>query len=592
MDDGRVLLIVGALLAVALLASLIAGRFRVPGLLVFLGIGMAVGTDGLGLIEFNDYARARDVGIVALVLILFEGGLASGWGEIRPVLWPAVSLAVVGTLVTAVITGLAATLLLDLSTLQGLLLGSIVASTDSAAIFAALRGSTLRRKLARTLEGEAGFNDPVAVLLVLGFIEWIQRPEYGVGDMALLLVAKLLVGTAVGLAVGFSAAWILKRVRLASAGLYPVASVATVGLAFGAAEVLGGSGFLAVYLAGLVLGTIATPARRTITTFHDGLAWVAQLALFLTLGLLVFPSQLGGVAVEGLVLTAVLIFVARPLSTLLSTVFMGFSLPERLALGWAGLRGGVPVVLATFPVLEGLPGSLDFFNIVFFAVLVSTLVQGTTFETVGRLLGVTTQEAALPAPLVDPVTVRRLGAEIVEYLVGETDAVAGRYVRQLELPREALLNVIVRGDQAIAPRGSTRVEAGDRLHVLVRQEVALEFRALLGRWRLGPLGAATRPRILPRRTLFTMRPWRVLDGDPSQPRTVDGVEVLERLRTRRDQPGSLVSLVDGRFAFLGPIVAVGPPRALQDAARRRLLRAADDAERSWWREVIGALATS
>jgi len=592
LDDGRVLLIAGTLLAVALLASLIAGRFRVPGLLVFLGIGMAVGSDGADLIEFNDYELARDVGIVALVLILFEGGLASGWNEIRPVFWPALSLAVVGSILTAVITGLAATLLLDLSTLNGLLLGSIVAVTDSAAIFAALRGSTLRRKLARTLEGEAGFNDPIAVLLVLGFIEWIQRPDYGVSDMALLLVVELVVGAAAGLAVGFGAAWVLRRVKLASAGLYPVASVATVGLAFGLAEVLHGSGFLSVYIAGLVLGTVSTPARRTITTFHDGLAWVAQLALFLTLGLLVFPSQLGGVAVEGLILTAVLIFVARPLSTLIATPFMGFSIPDRLALGWAGLRGGVPVVLATFPVIERLPGSLEFFNLVFFAVLLSTIVQGTTFETVGRLLGVTTQEAALPAPLVDPVTVRRLGAEIVEYPVGAADAVAGRYVRQLELPREALLNVIVRGDQAIAPRGSTRVEAGDRLHVLVRQEVALEFRALLTRWRSGPMGAPERQRILPRRTLFSMRPWRVLDGDPSQPRTVDGVEVLERLRTRRDQPGSLVSLVDGRFAFLGPIVAVGPPRALQDAARRRLLRAQNDAERSWWREVIGALATS
>lgn len=592
MDDGRVLLIVGTLLAVALLASLIAGRFRVPGLLVFLGIGMLAGSDGAGLVEFDDYELARDVGVVALVLILFEGGLASGWGEIRPVFLPAVSLAVVGTLTTAVVTGLAAVLLLDLSTLEGLLLGSIVASTDSAAIFAALRGSTLRRKLARTLEGEAGFNDPVAVLLVLGFIEWIQRPDYGVGDMALLLAGELLVGTAVGLVIGFGAAWVLRRVRLASAGLYPVASVATVALAYGLSEVAHGSGFLAVYLAGLVLGSVATPARRTITTFHDGLAWVAQLALFLSLGLLVFPSQLGGVAVEGLILTAVLIFVARPLSTLVSTPAMGFSMPERLALGWAGLRGGVPVVLATFPVIEGLPGSLEFFNLVFFVVLLSTIVQGTTFESVGRLLGVTTQESALPAPLVDPVTVRRLGAEIVEYPVGETDAVAGRYVRQLELPREALLNVIVRGNQAIPPRGSTRVEAGDRLHVLVRQEVALEFRALLTRWRSGPMGVPEQQRILPRRTLFTMRPWRMLDGDPGQPRTVDGVEVLERLRTRRDQPGSLVSLVDGRFAFTGPIVAVGPPRALQDAARRRLLRAADDAERAWWREVIGALATS
>ena len=583
-------LVAGALLAAGLLASLVAGRLRVPSLLLFLGVGMLAGSDGFGWIEFSDYERARVVGIIALALILFEGGLASGWHEIRPVFVPAFSLATVGTLVTAVIVGLGASVLFDLSTLEGLLLGAIVSSTDGAAIFAVLRGSTLRRRLARTLEGEAGMNDPVAVLLVLGFIEWIQDPDYDVGDMVLAIARELAIGGAVGLAVGWLAVHILRDVRLASAGLYPVASLAFAALAFGGADVLHGSGFLAVYITGLVLGTSATPARRTITTFHEGLAWVAQLGMFLVLGLLVSPSDFGEVWLDGIALALVLVLLARPVATFVATLGMGYSIPEGVALGWAGLRGAVPVVLATFPIIAGLQHAPVFFDIVFFAVLVSTLLQGTTFEWVGAKLGVTTNEAAIPTPFTDPATARRLGAEIAEFQVGAGDAAAGRLVRELGLPRDALLNLIVRGEQAIPPRGSTRVEVGDRLHVLVRQEVAIEFQELLRRWRDGPVGPRPVRRPLPHSKIITSRPWDDRDGDPGRPASVDGIEVVDQLRTRRDRPGALVALADGRYAFTGPVVAVGPTQPLQELARRRLGRAGDDAERAWWREVIGALA--
>src|SRR5919201_2525403 len=235
MDVGRLMLIAGALLAVGLAASLAAPRLRVPGLVLFLGIGMAVGSDGLDWIDFNNYDLARSIGIVALALILFEGGLASGFEEIRPVLGTSISLAMVGTLITALVGGFAAAWLFDFSTLDGLLVGSIIASTDGAAIFAVLRGSTLRRRLARTLEGEAGLNDPVAVLLVLGFMDWIQKPDYGVADMALLFVRQLGIGLVVGLVVGWVATLALQRSRLASTGLYPVASLATAALAYGVA---------------------------------------------------------------------------------------------------------------------------------------------------------------------------------------------------------------------------------------------------------------------------------------------------------------------------------------------------------------------
>ena len=600
MADGELILATGALLAGALLASLLAGRLRVPGLLLFLALGMLIGSEGTGWINFgsspDDYETARTIGIVGLALILFEGGLSAGYQEIRPVLPAAISLATVGTIITALIGGLAATWLFDLSTLEGMLLGAALAATDGAAIFAVLRGSTLRRRLARTLEGEAGLNDPVAVLLVIGFIDWIQKPDYGLGDMALSLIGELLIGAAVGAVVGFAAVQALRRIKLASAGLYPVASIAIAALAFGLADVAHGSGFLAVYLVGLALGSSQLPAKRTITTFHVGLGWLAQVAMFLTLGLLVFPSELLDVALEGTALGLVIAVVARPLATFATTLPFGYSFREQIVLGWAGLRGALPVVFATFPVIEGVPHSVEFFNIVFFAVVVSTLLQGATFEPLAERLGVTDTEAALPLPLADAGAMRRLGAEVIEYPVGSEHAIVGSRVRELGLPRDALLNLLIRGDQALLPRGSTRIEAGDRLHLIARQEVAIELRELMGRWREGPIGARPRPvrKHLTRQTPFVMRSWSEPmgdDGEPSHPAVIHGVDVIDQIRTRRDgRPGAVVLLEDGRYAFTGNVVALGNPSQVQMAARRRLRLAKTDSERAWWREVIGALA--
>jgi potassium/hydrogen antiporter len=588
--DGQLILVAGALLAAGLLASLVAGRVRVPSLLLFLGLGMAIGSDGTGWIDFSNYEVARRIGVIALALILFEGGLNAGFGEIRPVIGSALSLAVLGTIVTAVLAGLAAAWLFDLSTLEGLLVGAIIASTDGAAIFALLRGSTLRRRLARTLEGESGFNDPVAVVLVLGFIDWIQDPGYGIGNMLLLAGRQLGIGLAVGALAGWLAVQAFARVRLATSGLYPVASLAVAALAFGGADALHGSGFLAVYLTGLALGSAAIPAKQTITAFHQGLAWIAQVSMFLTLGLLVFPSQLGDVAVEGTVLALVVVLVARPLGAVVATAGAPFGAGERFVLGWAGLRGAVPVVLATFPVLAGVSDAHEFFNIVFFAVVISTLLQGTTFEPLAHRLGVTTSEPALPRPLSEAGTIRRLGAEVVEVPIAEGDAIAGARVRDLALPRDAVVNVIVRGDQAIPPRGSTRLQAGDRLHVLVRQEAVRQMPALQRRWEHGPIGPPPRPARSPegRGPVFSVRPWDGA-GDPAHPDEVGGQRVVEQLRVRRDVPGALVALADGRYAVTGPLVAVGGHAHLSDWARRRMRRADDD-ERAWLQTVLGAVA--
>jgi cell volume regulation protein A len=558
---------------------------------LFLGIGMLVGSDGLGWISFSNYELARDIGVVALALILFEGGLNAGFDEIRPVLGVSISLAFVGTVLTAAITGLAAAALFGFSTEEGLLVGSIIAATDGAAVFAMLRESTLRRKLAFALEGETGLNDAVAVLLVLVCIDWIQSADYTAADALVLFAKELGVGVGIGAVTGWLGVEGLKRMRLATAGLYPVGSLAIAAVAYGAAAALHGSGFVAVYLAGLALGSANIPAKQTIANFHQGLGWLAQIAMFLTLGLLVFPSQLGDVAVEGTALALVLVLVARPLAVVGATLFHRFSVAERLILGWAGLRGAVPVVLATFPVIAHVSESLNFFNIVFFAVVVSTLLQGMTFEPVARRLGVTANEPALPPPLIEAGIIRRLGAEVLEYSIESGDAIVGARVRDLGLPREAVVNVIVRGDEAIPPRGSTRLQAGDRLHVLIRQEAAREVPRLLERWAGGPIGPPPRPpkRVRAHPATLSVRPWPADGGDRSRPRRIAGEDVVDLLRIRRDHPGALLLLADGRYAITSPFLAVGGREDLMAWARRRVRRD-DEAERAWLQTVIGALA--
>jgi potassium/hydrogen antiporter len=387
--DAVLILIAGLLLATGVAASLAAARVRLPALVVFLGIGMAIGTDGFGWIGFDDYGLARSIGTVALVLILFEGGIDTGLGEIRPIMRSAVLLAFAGTMITALVAGLAAAWLFDLSVKEGLLLGAILSATDGAAVFALMRGSHLSGRLARTLEAEAGFNDPVAVLLVVALVEIIQTPGYGVLDGAVFLVRELGIGAIAGAVVGTAAVALMRRLAGAPSGLLLVSSAATAAVGYGAAGAVGGSGFLAVYLAGLVVGDHVVPFGDAIRAFHSGLASVSEIGMFLAFGLLVFPSQLGDVLVEGTLLGVIIAFVARPVATALATAFEPYTAAERALIGWAGLRGAVPVILATFPVIDGVPRSLEFFNVAFFAVLVSTVVQGSTVEILAVRLGVT-----------------------------------------------------------------------------------------------------------------------------------------------------------------------------------------------------------
>jgi potassium/hydrogen antiporter len=590
--DAILILIAGVLLAAGIAGALLADQVRVPALLLFLGLGMLAGSEGIGGIHFDDAELARTLGTIALVLILFEGGLTSGWSEIRPVLGTAASLATLGTLATALLAGVAAKWIFGLSWLEGMIVGSAIAATDSAAIFAVLRNSTLEKRLARSLEGESGMNDPVALLLVIGFIEWIQQPGYGPADMIGLLALKLAVGIVVGLLFGRAVVWILGRIELPSDGIYPVATIAAAALAYGVSEVAQGSGLLAVYLTALALGSARIPAKRSVVSFHEGLGWVSQIGLFILLGLLIFPDDLGSIAAKGLALSAVLIFVARPLATFVATAFTSFNVREKVMLGWAGLRGATPIWLATFPVVAGVRSGNEEFAIVFFVVVTSTLVQGASFEPLAKRLRLTTDEPALPRRLFESGRIREMGSDVVAFRLPPGAAAAGHRVRDLELPREALVNVIVRDGHAIPPRGSTELREGDELHVLVRGELRDEVERQTERWVKGPIGRPVPPP-LPRRAasqVFSVRPLRAGE-DPESPTRIDGIAVVAVLRSRRDDVGAMLAMADGRYAVTSDeIVAIGGRRALAGWCERRAeLEEVDTEEKAWWQEVTGAL---
>src|SRR5580765_100781 len=344
-DEGVILLLVGGILLASIVVALLASRTGVPTLVAFLALGMLLGSDGPGGIAFDDAELARSVGVVGLCAILFEGGLSTSWRRLRQVAVPAALLSTVGVVVTALLTGVAAYFLFDLSWIQSVLLGAVVSSTDAAAVFATLRFTNIRRRLARTLEAETGGNDPMAIALTIGLIEWIQQPGYGLDDLSLLLVRQIGLGLLVGAVLAAAAMWAFARIPVSIGAFAPVASVAAAALAYGAADVLGGSGFLAVYLVGLAVGSTPSPYRRQLVAFHEGLAFLAQVALFIVLGLLVFPHRLPEVAAAGLILAALLVVVIRPVAVWASTACFDFSARERLLLGLAGLRGAVPIVL-------------------------------------------------------------------------------------------------------------------------------------------------------------------------------------------------------------------------------------------------------
>jgi potassium/hydrogen antiporter len=462
------LFIVAVLLLVSVVGGKVSGRFGIPALLLFLAIGMLAGSDGPGGIEFTDAELASEVGAIALAFILFAGGLDTRWHAVRPVLGPGVVLATVGTVITALVAGLAASLIFGVPVALGLLVGAIISSTDAAAVFSVLRsrGMGLRGRLRPLLELESASNDPMAVFLTIGFTALVTQPDASLAGFAWLFVRQMTLGAIAGIVLAWLAVRLINWLRLEYEGLYPVLTVAVVLGIFATTAALGGSGFLAVYLAGITMARHRFIHKRSLTRFHDGIGWLMQITMFLILGLLVFPSQLPSVAGPGLALAAVLMLVARPVAVWLSLLGSSWSAPERWLVSWVGLRGAVPIILATFPLAAGVEGADTIFNAVFFVVFLSVALQGTTIPPVARFLGL---EA--PGPdrtgereeiVVGGITGRLLG----ETVVPPDSWAAGRQVVELDLPPGTWVALLTRGEKVVVPQGPTVLEAGDRLTVL------------------------------------------------------------------------------------------------------------------------------
>ncbi|MGH7495931.1 MAG: potassium/proton antiporter, partial [bacterium] len=386
-----VLIGLALLLLASVFASKITDRFGVPALLLFLAVGMLAGSDGPGGIYFDDPNIAQFVGVIALALILFYGGLDTNWQSVRPLLKYGVTLSTLGVFLTALILGTFAKILLGVSFLEGLLLGAIVSSTDAAAVFSILRakGISLKPPLKPLLELESGSNDPMAVLLTIGLVQMLTQPDTSLADFVWLFVLQMTLGAISGYGLGKAMVLLINRLKLGYEGLYPVLTLAFVLFAYSFTSLIGGNGFLAVYLAGIIMGNQQFIHKRSLLQFHDGLAWLMQIVLFLILGLLVFPSRLIPVIGIGLLLAACLMFVARPVSVLICLLpVTALNMREKALVSWVGLRGAVPIVLATYPLVAKIPQAELIFNVVFFVVLTSVLLQGTSISFVAKWLRV------------------------------------------------------------------------------------------------------------------------------------------------------------------------------------------------------------
>ncbi len=477
-----ILAVFGLLIAASVLATRAIERMGVPVVLLFLVLGILAGSEGIAGLEFSDYRFAFRVGTAALILILLDGGLNTPLGAIRESFKPAAVLATVGVAGTAGLVAVFARWM-GLSWSESTLLGAVVSSTDAAAVFAVLRGGNLRltRRVGTTIELESGINDPMAVILTFGVISALTGDHVSYTALAIGVPLQLGIGLIVGAGFGLAAGYLLRYMRLSTAGLYPVLILGLAFLSFGAATLVQGSGFLAVYATAAVLGNSRIPFHSGLVRIHDAFAWLSQVSMFLMLGLLVFPSQLVPIAGVGIAIALFMAIVARPLVVILCLLPFKFPPREVAYIGWVGLKGAVPIILATFPVLAGVPEGMKVFNIVFFVVVCSALVPGATIRCFARRLGLEALEAPPPAAALEINSTRLLNGELLSFSISDVLSVCNVPLSKIPWPADSSAVLLVRGEQLVAPRGSTILQRGDHLYIFCRTEDVPFIQFLFGK---------------------------------------------------------------------------------------------------------------
>ncbi len=472
---------VSILLLLNIIASKVSSRLGIPALLLFMLVGMLAGSEGPGGIHLDDPRLVQSIGVIALAYILFAGGLDTHWHQVRPVLGKGLALSTLGVFFTAVLVGWFAHLVLKVSLLEGMLLGAIVSSTDAAAVFAVLRSRnvSLKGNLKPLLELESGSNDPMAVFLTTGIIVLLLNPAAGPLSLVPLLIWQMLAGAALGYLFGKGSAALINYLRLEYEGLYPVLTLALVLCNYGATTLLQANGFLSVYVAGLVLGHSSFVQKKNLTRFHDGLAWLMQITMFLILGLQVFPSQLVPVIPLGLLIALFLMLVARPIGINLALPFSRTNLRERLLVSWVGLRGAVPIILATFPFLAGIASAEIIFNVVFFIVLTSALIQGASIPVVAGWLGLRAPVTPEPSRALEFEPPEGARGELFELEIAAGSPAVNKQIVNLRLPKGSLIVFIERDKKYLIPGGGTILEAGDRLYFLADRDSMVEIRSAL-----------------------------------------------------------------------------------------------------------------
>ncbi|MES2430812.1 MAG: potassium/proton antiporter [Bacteroidota bacterium] len=481
-EADNILLIGSLLLLMSVIAGKTTNRLGVPTLILFLIIGVLAGSEGIGGIHFDNAGMAQFIGITALNFILFSGGLDTDWHSIKPILWRGISLSTLGVFVTAISVGVFVHYVFDFTIWEGLLLGAIVSATDAAAVFSILRnkGVALKGHLRPTLELESGSNDPMAYFLTITLTAIVASGNASAGELLVSFLKEFILGAAIGFIMGKASVWLVNNLKLETDGLYPVLTLGLAFFTYSATHAIGGNGFLAIYLCAVIMGNSNMVHKRSLIKFYEGQAWLMQIILFLTLGLLVFPSQIYPLIGMGILISAFLIFIARPIGVFTALSFFKSNNRSKLFISWVGLRGSVPIVFATYPLLAGIPKASLIFNLVFFISITSVLLQGTTLAYVAKLLHVTVPPKAKRRIGRDFESTDNIKSEMVEIPLPENAGSIGKRIVDLSPSVTIHILAIKRSNVYISPNGSTKLQENDILYVLAEDKNSLEvFEQLL-----------------------------------------------------------------------------------------------------------------